>query len=38
MMPSLPYACKSTQILISDDTHNVLLPKKAMKHESIIAM
>ena len=36
MIPSLP--CEHTQKLGSDDTHNVLLPKKAMRHDTIIAM
>jgi hypothetical protein len=36
MMPSLP--CKSTQKMLSDDTHIVLLPKEAMGHAGIIAM
>ena len=36
MMPLLP--CESTQKLLSDDTHIVLLPKEAMRHDTIIAM
>ena len=36
MMASLP--CESTQKMLSDDTHIVLLPKKAMRHDGIITM
>ena len=36
MMPLLP--CESTQKTLPDDTYIVLLPKKAMGHDGIIAM
>ena len=33
MMASLP--CESTQKLLSDETHIILLPKKAIVHDGI---
>jgi hypothetical protein len=36
MMASLP--CESTQKLLSNDAHIVLLPKKVMEHDAIITM